>query len=170
MEQNDSDLLVGDRQLGFSYVRLLPKEAGVRPIVNLRRRAVKTSVSLSLKSSKSGSLVCFCLEHREWSLTEKMTSPRSVLRPHYYCRLLITRFVGFSRWPQSPLNWNVVQRSLGLQSTTCCRIPSLFSHSKRSGLRRPPSYLHASYLCIRRTGLLPSWVPPCLDQTRFMPS
>jgi len=26
------------RQLGFSHVRLLPKETGVRPIVNLRRK------------------------------------------------------------------------------------------------------------------------------------
>jgi len=27
-----------NRQLGFSYFRLLPKETGVRPIVNLRRK------------------------------------------------------------------------------------------------------------------------------------
>jgi telomerase reverse transcriptase len=29
------------RSLGFSQVRILPKEAGVRPIINLRRRAMK---------------------------------------------------------------------------------------------------------------------------------
>lgn len=33
------------RELPFSYVRLLPKEAGVRPIVNLARRPLKLGVS-----------------------------------------------------------------------------------------------------------------------------
>lgn len=32
------------RKLGFSYVRLLPKDTGVRPIVNLRRRALQKGV------------------------------------------------------------------------------------------------------------------------------
>jgi len=32
------------RELGFSYVRLLPKETGVRPIVNLARRPIKLGV------------------------------------------------------------------------------------------------------------------------------
>ncbi|KAJ5032244.1 uncharacterized protein L3040_008853 [Drepanopeziza brunnea f. sp. 'multigermtubi'] len=35
--------ILNSRSLGFSHVRLLPKEAGVRPIMNLRRRALKTS-------------------------------------------------------------------------------------------------------------------------------
>ncbi|KAK0126716.1 hypothetical protein ONS95_008298 [Cadophora gregata] len=33
--------LLESRELGFSQVRLLPKETGVRPIMNLRRRALK---------------------------------------------------------------------------------------------------------------------------------
>ncbi|GAA6042852.1 hypothetical protein JCM8097_007190 [Rhodosporidiobolus ruineniae] len=33
------------RELGFSYVRLLPKEAGVRPIVNLARRPLKVGLN-----------------------------------------------------------------------------------------------------------------------------
>ncbi|GAA6058467.1 hypothetical protein JCM3770_002740 [Rhodotorula araucariae] len=33
------------RELGFSYVRLLPKESGVRPIVNLARRPVKLGLN-----------------------------------------------------------------------------------------------------------------------------
>ena len=33
--------LLNSRALGFSQVRLLPKETGVRPIMNLRRRSIK---------------------------------------------------------------------------------------------------------------------------------
>lgn len=33
--------ILNSRELGFSQVRLLPKEAGVRPIMNLKRRLVK---------------------------------------------------------------------------------------------------------------------------------
>lgn len=32
--------LLGSRRLGYSLVRLLPKQIGVRPIMNLRRRMV----------------------------------------------------------------------------------------------------------------------------------
>ena len=35
--QRDAKEILSQRKLGYSYVRLLPKEAGVRPIVNLRR-------------------------------------------------------------------------------------------------------------------------------------
>ncbi|GJN91088.1 hypothetical protein Rhopal_004105-T1 [Rhodotorula paludigena] len=34
-----------NRQLGYSYVRLLPKETGVRPIVNLARRPLKSGAN-----------------------------------------------------------------------------------------------------------------------------
>lgn len=37
--------ILASRTLGFSQVRLLPKESGVRPIVNLRRRAIKKGSS-----------------------------------------------------------------------------------------------------------------------------
>lgn len=33
--------ILDSRNLGFSQVRLLPKETGIRPIMNLRRRALK---------------------------------------------------------------------------------------------------------------------------------
>ena len=32
--------ILGSRRLGFSQIRLLPKETGMRPIMNLRRRAL----------------------------------------------------------------------------------------------------------------------------------
>lgn len=35
------------RKLGISHVRLLPKDTGVRPIVNLRRRPIKINVSVA---------------------------------------------------------------------------------------------------------------------------
>ncbi|KAK7050869.1 Telomerase reverse transcriptase [Paramarasmius palmivorus] len=36
--QDEADAILQQRKLGFSFVRLLPKELGVRPIVNLRRK------------------------------------------------------------------------------------------------------------------------------------
>ena len=39
--QPDAKELLRQRRLGFSFVRLLPKETGVRPIVNLRRRTTR---------------------------------------------------------------------------------------------------------------------------------
>jgi hypothetical protein len=36
--QHEAEEMLRQRQLGFSFIRLLPKETGVRPIVNLRRR------------------------------------------------------------------------------------------------------------------------------------
>lgn len=43
--------------LGFSYVRLLPKERGVRAIVNLKRRAVKVGVCTFLLLHSSSSVL-----------------------------------------------------------------------------------------------------------------
>ena len=37
--QIDALAILRQRDLGFSFVRLLPKETGVRPIVNLRRKS-----------------------------------------------------------------------------------------------------------------------------------
>lgn len=39
------------RSLGFSQVRLLPKETGIRPIMNLRRRMLKKGSRNMLGSS-----------------------------------------------------------------------------------------------------------------------
>ncbi|KAK7690659.1 hypothetical protein QCA50_005758 [Cerrena zonata] len=38
LDPTDAQELLRQRKLGFSFVRLLPKETGVRPIVNLRRK------------------------------------------------------------------------------------------------------------------------------------
>lgn len=46
--QDEAASILRQRKLGFSFVRLLPKETGVRPIVNLRRRKAATKVSFSL--------------------------------------------------------------------------------------------------------------------------
>lgn len=40
--------ILAGRELGFSYVRLLPKVYGVRPIVNLARRPLIRLVSLAM--------------------------------------------------------------------------------------------------------------------------
>lgn len=36
--------MLRQRTLGFSFVRLLPKDTGVRPIVNLRRKRAEIKV------------------------------------------------------------------------------------------------------------------------------
>jgi telomerase reverse transcriptase len=41
MKREKARKLLDSRSLGFSQVRLLPKETGIRPIMNLRRRAPK---------------------------------------------------------------------------------------------------------------------------------
>ena len=50
--QEEAAQILRQRKLGFSFVRLLPKETGVRPIVNLRRKEttgrVRTLISLSI--------------------------------------------------------------------------------------------------------------------------
>jgi telomerase reverse transcriptase len=43
--------LLSSRKLGFSQVRLLPKDTGVRPIMNLKRRALKPGSKKYLGSS-----------------------------------------------------------------------------------------------------------------------
>ncbi|OBZ72156.1 Telomerase reverse transcriptase [Grifola frondosa] len=45
IEQHEAEEILRQRKLGFSFVRLLPKETGVRPIVNLRRRKPISRVS-----------------------------------------------------------------------------------------------------------------------------
>ncbi|CEQ41347.1 SPOSA6832_03072 [Sporobolomyces salmonicolor] len=60
----DDQLLALERQhreLGFSYVRLLPKEAGVRPIVNLARRPLVVGASLVFLSSPPSRTRLMCL-------------------------------------------------------------------------------------------------------------
>jgi telomerase reverse transcriptase len=41
ISKNEAVGIMSGRQFGYSYVRLLPKLNGVRPIVNLRRRSIK---------------------------------------------------------------------------------------------------------------------------------
>lgn len=48
--QHEAEELLQQRKLGFSFVRLLPKDTGVRPIVNLRRRRRKLAVCFSFSS------------------------------------------------------------------------------------------------------------------------
>lgn len=44
---------VGRGQLGYSYMRLMPKESGVRPVVNLRRKITKRQGNTQPKSINS---------------------------------------------------------------------------------------------------------------------
>ncbi|CAD6892531.1 unnamed protein product [Tilletia caries] len=46
--------IMSGRNLGYSHIRLLPKEAGVRPIVNLRRRSVKQTQTGDSKAPTPG--------------------------------------------------------------------------------------------------------------------
>lgn len=54
ISKNEAVGIMSGRQFGYSYVRLLPKLNGVRPIVNLRRRSIKIDRNIN---SESGSQV-----------------------------------------------------------------------------------------------------------------
>ena len=43
--QCEAEEMLRQRKLGFSFVRLLPKDTGVRPIVNLRRKRAEIKVN-----------------------------------------------------------------------------------------------------------------------------
>ena len=51
MKAEDAQKILNSRTLGFSQLRLLPKETGVRPIMNLRRRPLKKGYQKTLGSS-----------------------------------------------------------------------------------------------------------------------
>lgn len=51
MNTEDAQKILDSRILGFSQLRLLPKETGVRPIMNLRRRPLKKGHKKILGSS-----------------------------------------------------------------------------------------------------------------------
>jgi telomerase reverse transcriptase len=51
VKRDRAQQILDSRTLGFSQVRLLPKETGVRPIMNLRRRAPKKGYKNMLGSS-----------------------------------------------------------------------------------------------------------------------
>jgi hypothetical protein len=53
-QQTDAVEILRQRELGFSFVRLLPKETGVRPIVNLRRKLELTQRIEFQSLDKSG--------------------------------------------------------------------------------------------------------------------
>jgi telomerase reverse transcriptase len=51
MQTDEAQKLLRSRPIGFSQLRLLPKEAGVRPIANLKRRTVRKGYNNVLGSS-----------------------------------------------------------------------------------------------------------------------
>ncbi|KAG7089455.1 hypothetical protein E1B28_011140 [Marasmius oreades] len=48
IEDEEAYAILNQRKLGFSFVRLLPKELGVRPIVNLRRKQASSTLGSNL--------------------------------------------------------------------------------------------------------------------------
>jgi telomerase reverse transcriptase len=51
VKAEDAQKILKARTIGYSQLRLLPKETGVRPIMNLRRRTIKTGYKNMLGSS-----------------------------------------------------------------------------------------------------------------------
>lgn len=47
LEKSEAEEMLRQRSLGFSYIRLLPKETGVRPIVNLKRNKTGQGQSIN---------------------------------------------------------------------------------------------------------------------------
>jgi len=64
------------RKLGYSHVRLLPKDTGVRPIVNLRTRTPKgLSINQILQSTfqiLTYEKVCLCISHQTSSECDRL--------------------------------------------------------------------------------------------------
>jgi len=50
-QQEEAENMLRHRKLGFSFVRLLPKETGVRPIVNLSKKNAVSVLPVFLWSS-----------------------------------------------------------------------------------------------------------------------
>lgn len=51
IEKSEAEEILRQRQLGFSFVRWLPKETGVRPIVNLRKKGSYATPALSINQA-----------------------------------------------------------------------------------------------------------------------
>jgi telomerase reverse transcriptase len=51
IKAEDAQKILNSRNISFSYVRLLPKEIGVRPVMNLKRRVPKGALGNSIGSS-----------------------------------------------------------------------------------------------------------------------
>lgn len=56
LSTEDAQRILNSRTLGFSQLRLLPKETGVRPIMNLKRRPLKKGYKNTLGSSINSQL------------------------------------------------------------------------------------------------------------------
>jgi hypothetical protein len=53
-------LVSPERQLGFSFIRFLPKNGGVRPIVNLKRKPTNYA-AISVLDNEGSLLLASCL-------------------------------------------------------------------------------------------------------------
>jgi telomerase reverse transcriptase len=51
IKAEDAQKILNSRNISFSYVRLLPKEIGVRPVMNLKRRVPKGALGNFIGSS-----------------------------------------------------------------------------------------------------------------------
>ncbi|RUP46721.1 hypothetical protein BC936DRAFT_146596 [Jimgerdemannia flammicorona] len=75
--------ILSQRKLGHSYIRLLPKETGVRPIINLRRKTIMNTSKFNNKSSTPspwvGSSINMILQNSFHILTfEKSEHPEAL--------------------------------------------------------------------------------------------
>jgi hypothetical protein len=102
LDAEEAEEMLRQRKLGFSFVRLLPKETGVRPIVNLRRRKALQKVSVLWGRSEVGVLK---LRYRRRLAGQSSQSIR-------YCRLL-SRFSRTRRY---------VRRADEAMSALMCRL------------------------------------------------
>lgn len=89
ISKNEALAIMSNRKLGYSHIRLLPKDTGVRPIVNLRRRSMKRVGSRAgvEANARLGQSINYILQSAFHILTyEKNTRPdllgSSVLGPN----------------------------------------------------------------------------------------
>lgn len=75
LEEPEAEEILRQRKLGFSFVRLLPKDTGVRPIVNLRRKRAETQGKTNMRQQSINDILQAAFQILTY---EKTTRPELV--------------------------------------------------------------------------------------------
>ncbi|KAJ3554494.1 hypothetical protein NM688_g3081 [Phlebia brevispora] len=80
LRREDAEEILRQRRLGYSFVRLLPKETGVRPIINLRRREANTPYKRSINQILKAAfhILTYEKEHRRKLVGAAIFGPNEI--------------------------------------------------------------------------------------------
>jgi telomerase reverse transcriptase len=102
--QTEAQEILRQRELGFSFVRLLPKETGVRPIINLRRKQ-----NVRVASDVQKRLTDETLKASSRSINQVLQITFDLLtyeKVHHMLSLLITRLIIVMTEIKTRVNWS----------------------------------------------------------------